>query len=130
MLSYGRGSIVETTLTFRNSSDYEIESFGLLFLGSTSIKRINPMEYPIEDDRSLKPGEEREFTFNIGSNELPENWGVNLGVVEIGRCDSRNTIFFADVSGYDITFDGFSDDGSLKFLFTAFDSDTSDETNE
>ena len=63
MLSYGRGSIVETTLTFRNSSDYEIESFGLLFLGSTSIKRINPMEYPIEDDRSLKPGEEREFIY-------------------------------------------------------------------
>jgi hypothetical protein len=114
--SDGSGDPVETSLTLRNSSDYEIEHFGLQYWGSTKIERVNPMEYPLEDDTSLKPGEEREFTFVVGTNELSEAWGVSMSV---GR--SNGTITFAGVIGYEITFDGFSDDGEPKFLFTAFD---------
>jgi hypothetical protein len=121
---------VETTLTLRNSTDYEIKSFGFQFWGSTKIKRNNPMEHPVEDDTSLKPGEEREFTFNIGTNELPEPWGVNLTVVEAERGRSHGAISFDGVSGYEITFDGFSDDGDLLFLFTAFDDGANGETKE
>jgi hypothetical protein len=127
MFSDGRGSIVKTPLTLRNATDYEIESFGLIFMGSTQIKRVNPMEYPYNDDgtqanTSLEPGEEREFTFSIGTNELTEPWGVNMniaGAEDLGY--SNGTITFDDVKGYEITLDDTPDEeGNLRFLFTAF----------
>jgi hypothetical protein len=137
--SDGRGSLVETTLTLRNASDYEIESFGFQFWGSTQIKRVNPMEQPVNDDGyfvddlSIKPGEEREFTFNIGTNELPEPWGVNMSIagVESLCYSSSHTITFDGVKGYEITLDDSPDeDGNPQFLFTAFDDDAGGETNE
>lgn len=126
MLSGGRGSVAQTPLTLRNSTDYEIESFGLQFMGSTAIKRVNPMEQPVKkdgsfDDTSLKPGEEREFTFNIGANELPEKWGVNMNIAGVeSLCYSKGTITFDGVKGYEITLaDSLDEDGNPQFLFTA-----------
>jgi hypothetical protein len=128
MLSRNRGSLVETPLTLRNSSDYEIESFSFQFMWDTRIKRITPMESLIkddgslEDDTSLKPGEEREFTFRFGTNELSEAWGVNMGIVGVeSLCYSNGIITLDGVKGYEITLDDFPDeDGKLQFLFTAF----------
>ena len=121
MLSYGRGSIVQTSLTLRNSTDYEIKSFGLQFWGNVNIERVNPMEYPSEKDTSIKSGEEREFIFHVGTNELPEAWGVNLSVTDAEKTHSFNTVSFEGASGYDITFYGYSEAGDPQFLFTAFE---------
>jgi hypothetical protein len=123
-----RGSLVKAELALRNSTDYEIESFGLQFMGSTRIKRINPMEQPVNydgsfmDDLSLKPGEEGLFMFNIGTNELPEPWGVNMHIAGVeSLCYSKGTITFDSVKGYEITLDDAPDeDGNPRFLFTAF----------
>ncbi|MDR3085404.1 MAG: hypothetical protein LBU47_03720 [Christensenellaceae bacterium] len=126
MLSDDSGSIIRTQLTLRNATDYEIESFGLQFMGSA--RRVNPMEYPYSDDGtqvddlSLKPGEERSFMFSIGTNELPEPWGVNMNIAgEESLCYSSGTITFDGVKGYEITLDDSPDeDGKPQFLFTAF----------
>jgi hypothetical protein len=130
MFSGGRGSRVETPLTLRNSTDYEIESFAFQFMGSLEIKRITPMEQPVKedgtfDDTSLKSGEEREFTFNIGTNELPEKWGVNMSIAGVEKlCYSKGLITFDGVKGYEITLDDSPDEnGNPQFLFTAMDDD-------
>jgi len=121
MLSSGRGPIVEKSLTLRNLTGYEIESFGLIFLGSTYIARVNPMEYPVEEDQSLKPGEERTFTFNIGENETLENWGINFGLTEELKAYTNGILVFDGASGYDISFNGFTDDGDMAFSLISFD---------
>lgn len=123
-----RGSLVMTELALRNSTDYEIESFGLQFMGSSQIKRVNPMEQPVNydgtfmDDLSIKSGEEGLFMFNIGTNELSEPWGVNMSIAgEESLCYSSGTITFDGVKGYEITLaDSPDEDGKPQFLFTAF----------
>jgi hypothetical protein len=123
-----RGSLVKTALTLRNSTDYEIESFGLQFMGSARIKRINPMDQPVNydgsfaDDLTLKPGEEVSFVFSVGTNELPEPWGVNMNIAGVeSLCCSSGTITFDGVKRYEITLDDSpGEDGKPQFLFTAF----------
>jgi hypothetical protein len=124
-LSEDRGSLVKTPLTLRNSTDYEIESFGFQFMGST--KRVNPMEQPVNDDGSfvddlsLNPGEEREFSFSIGTNEVSEPWSVNMSIAGVENlCYSNGTITFDGVKGYEITLDdSLDEDGNPQFRFTA-----------
>ena len=120
MISANRGSMVDATLTLRNSTDYDIKGFALQFWGSTQIKRVNPMEAPLGDDSSLKPGEERTFDFKVGSNEVPGPWGVNFTIeVMETTCRSDITISLEDAPRYDITFGGFSDN-EPQFIFTAY----------
>jgi len=112
------GEPIPMTVTFSNASDYDIEGFGLQYLGENS-RRKNPMEYPAGDDSSLKSGEEREFTFYISERDLPDKWGVNISIVgKEGLSSSHGTITLSDVNGYIITFYGDGSDGDLYFLFT------------
>ena len=112
---------VKMTVTLINASEYDIEGFGLQYMGDNS-RRRNPMEYPAEEDSSLKSGEERQFTFNISRNDLPDQWGVNLGVVGIeGMCYSQGYITLSDVKGYEITLYAIDANGKLSFLFTPFE---------
>jgi hypothetical protein len=124
MIESGRGSLVETSLTLRNSTGYDIESFALQFMGSTGIKRINPMESPVESGTSLKSGEKRTFTFSIGKNEVPEPWSVNMRIAEVeNTCHSIGTISLDGVESYEITFDGLSGEDDLRFTFAALGDD-------
>ena len=111
-------SLTTVTVTFNNASEYDIEGFGLQYMGDNT-SRKNPMEYPAEEDNSLKAGEERKFTFNISKNELPDKWGVNLGIAGIeGMSYSQGTITLSDVSGYEITVYDNDHNGGMRFLFT------------
>ncbi|MDR0356659.1 MAG: hypothetical protein LBJ64_13135 [Deltaproteobacteria bacterium] len=126
MFAEGRGPLVATPLTLINKTEREIESFGFQFMGSAKIKRTNPMEHPVKedgsfDDTSLKPGEERKFIFNIGANEVSEDWGVNMKIAgEESLCYSKGLITFDGVKGYEITLDDSPDeDGRPQFVFAA-----------